>query len=311
MDQVPQPVPEPQQNLPQESAVPQSSLFTSRNVVVVASIFILVLIFIGLGYVYSSRDLESTSVTDEELTKTYANGRFGYAIRYPDLWEIVHKPQNADGIGFDTGDPDVEVVVWGSYFQPEFADIVFADVKEKGFSSRKFKLDGSDIATLIEGTENDIHKLKVVLIKNGIQYGFQASFSAQSYEQREILMKVARSLTTYNQIFELPTEVGKCSTTAVAEIGYRLYHPGADQNLVPVVGSGSSVTYTNGLFQYWYEQISGVDQSQIGDPVLLCLVSISANCPLGDDYGRVYSATNLRTGESWQAVDGLRKCVGA
>jgi len=43
----------------------------------------------------------------------------------------------------------------------------------------------------------------------------------------------------------------------------------------------------------------------------LCLVSIPAGCPRGDVRGRIYRATNLRTGETWQAPDSEHSCGGA
>jgi len=58
-------------------------------------------------------------------------------------------------------------------------------------------------------------------------------------------------------------------------------------------------------------EIPEIHRSQIGDPVRLCLVSTPEDCPPGDDGGKVYSATNLRTGESWEAPDSQHSCGGA
>jgi hypothetical protein len=48
-----------------------------------------------------------------------------------------------------------------------------------------------------------------------------------------------------------------------------------------------------------------------GDKVKLCLVSLPEDCPPGDDRGKIYRATNLRTGESWEAPDSQHSCGGA
>ncbi|HMK40020.1 MAG TPA: hypothetical protein VK451_00525 [Methyloceanibacter sp.] len=100
---------------------------------------------------------------------------------------------------------------------------------------------------------------------------------------------------------ELPTEIGACSETTIEDIGYRLGDP----------DSGSAISYANGGGQVSYDTIPEIHRSRVGDPVRLCLVSIPEECPPGDDRGKVYSATNLRTGESWEAPDSQHSCGGA
>jgi hypothetical protein len=99
----------------------------------------------------------------------------------------------------------------------------------------------------------------------------------------------------------LPTEVGACSKTTIADIGYRLGDP----------GTGSAISYDNGGGQVSYDTIPGIHRSKIGDAVQLCLVSVPEDCPPGDDRGKIYRATNLRTGESWEAPDSAHSCGGA
>jgi hypothetical protein len=100
---------------------------------------------------------------------------------------------------------------------------------------------------------------------------------------------------------DLPTEIGACSETTIEDIGYRL----GDAE------SGSAISYANGGGQVSYDTIPEIHRSRVGDPVRLCLVSIPEDCPPGDDRGKVYSATNLRTGESWEAPDSQHSCGGA
>ena len=54
-----------------------------------------------------------------------------------------------------------------------------------------------------------------------------------------------------------------------------------------------------------------IARSRPGDPIRLCLVSIPKHCPPGDDRGRFYKATNLRTGKSWTLPDSEHMCGGA
>jgi hypothetical protein len=57
--------------------------------------------------------------------------------------------------------------------------------------------------------------------------------------------------------------------------------------------------------------IAAIHRSRPGDKAKVCLVSIPKNCPPNDDRGKVYRATNLRTGESWEAPDSQHSCGGA
>jgi len=99
----------------------------------------------------------------------------------------------------------------------------------------------------------------------------------------------------------LPTKIGACSTTTITDIGYRLDTP----------DSGSAIAYANGGGQVSYDTIPEIHRSRIGDKVKLCLISLPENCPPGDDRGKVYRATNLRTGDSWEAPDSQHSCGGA
>ncbi len=99
-----------------------------------------------------------------------------------------------------------------------------------------------------------------------------------------------------------PANVGDCVETAVTLVGPRLEG---------VADSGSSIVYANGLSQVEYDVIPGIANSQAGDQVRLCLVSVPENCPPGDNRGRVYAGTNLRTNETWSAPDSQHMCGGA
>ena len=99
-----------------------------------------------------------------------------------------------------------------------------------------------------------------------------------------------------------PQAIGDCVQTRVVSTGPRL--EGAPD-------SGSSIQYENGMSQVEYDVLPGIVHARIGDEVRLCLVSVPENCPPGDDRGRIYSATNARTGESWTAPDSQHSCGGA
>ena len=103
---------------------------------------------------------------------------------------------------------------------------------------------------------------------------------------------------------DLPTQVGACSQTTISFIGGRLE---GDQNFE----TGTTVQFDNGGVQISYEREEGVVNSRVGDPVRICLVSLPEDCPPGDDRGKVYATTNLRTGAQWEMPDSQHMCGGA
>jgi hypothetical protein len=100
----------------------------------------------------------------------------------------------------------------------------------------------------------------------------------------------------------LPKRVGQCSETTVKSVDYRL--EGAPD-------SGSAISYVNGGYQVSYDTIPAIRRSRRGDRVRLCLIELPTDCPKGDDRGKIYRATNLRTGQSWEAPDSQHSCGGA
>jgi hypothetical protein len=97
-------------------------------------------------------------------------------------------------------------------------------------------------------------------------------------------------------------KVGECRSTVIASIAFRL--DGEPD-------SGSTVTYANEIYGVSYQSVPEVVNSQIGDQVSLCLESVPDDCPAGDDRGKIYRTTNLRTGESWSLPDSQHSCGGA
>jgi uncharacterized protein len=108
----------------------------------------------------------------------------------------------------------------------------------------------------------------------------------------------------------LPGQAGKCTTTKIASISRRFgdeLKPPSDE----LDSSGSTVSFANGGYQVSYSYISAIADSHIGDELLICLVSLPKDCPPGDDRGKFYSATNLRTKGSWLLPDAQHMCGGA
>jgi len=93
--------------------------------------------------------------------------------------------------------------------------------------------------------------------------------------------------------------IGACTVTTVTSVGWRAGN------------SGSVIEYANGLWQVDYNIIAGIHNSRRDDRVRLCLIEMPKNCPQGDERGRAYEATNLRTHKSWSAINSEHFCGGA
>jgi uncharacterized protein len=94
-------------------------------------------------------------------------------------------------------------------------------------------------------------------------------------------------------------EVGNCEMTSVDELSHRF---------VDDPTSGSVVGFANGANGVSYDIVPEIAASRIGDRAKVCLVSIPKDCPAGDDRGRVYGATNMRTGGHWELPDSQHGC---
>lgn len=104
----------------------------------------------------------------------------------------------------------------------------------------------------------------------------------------------------------IATRPGTCVFTTVRRVGQRL-----EANRRPVAGSGSWVILANGLVSVSYDQVDAVDQSRPGDRVMTCLARLPRHCPPGDNRGKWYVTTNMRTNLAWMLPDSPHSCGGA
>jgi len=117
------------------------------------------------------------------------------------------------------------------------------------------------------------------------------------------------SLSTYaiSPNDPLPTEVLSCGGSIITDIGSRL---AGDKNFK----TGAHVMLKNLGFTVAYQDdpaLPSISQSKVGDHVLVCLVYIPKHCPPGDNRGKIYTITNLRTLDSWTLPDSEHECGGA
>ena len=101
-----------------------------------------------------------------------------------------------------------------------------------------------------------------------------------------------------------PGRKGQCVATRIKALGGRL---SGDTTFE----TGTAARFANGGAQVSYDKVTGVIQSRPGDRVLMCLVAIPKGCPPGDERGREYGTTNLRTRATWSLPDSEHSCGGA
>lgn len=121
------------------------------------------------------------------------------------------------------------------------------------------------------------------------------------FRHKEFYITAALSIALYASAWAkgLPSRVGECVSTRITEL-----HP--DEDI-----TGSRVSFENGGVQESYETVQEVEDSNVGDPVRMCLISIPTDCPKGDNRGRIYRTTNLRTRQTWEMSDSKHICGGA
>jgi hypothetical protein len=133
------------------------------------------------------------------------------------------------------------------------------------------------------------------------------------FPETEMYYRIATSfglvlLTAAASAGDLPTRVGACVVTTIESVETRLVDSSTN---TPMPGSGSAVRFANGGYQVSYDTIPAIEQSRKGDRVRMCFISTPLNCPPGDDRGKIYYSTNLRTRKSWKLPNAEHSCGGA
>ena len=106
--------------------------------------------------------------------------------------------------------------------------------------------------------------------------------------------------------FRLPKLEGSCVRTTIAVVADRF---GSDPKGPDA--SGTTVLLSNGGHLITYDSDDVLIESRVGDPVEMCLASIPVDCPSGDERGREYIITNLRTHAHTKLGDSQHVCGGA
>lgn len=106
----------------------------------------------------------------------------------------------------------------------------------------------------------------------------------------------------------LPSSIGQCAPTHIKALTTRL---GDDPLETASPEAGSAATFTNGGTAVSYDREPGLASSKVGDPVIMCLISIPRDCPRDDERGRVYYSVDLTAKGTWALPDSEHLCGGA
>jgi len=106
----------------------------------------------------------------------------------------------------------------------------------------------------------------------------------------------------------LPEAVGQCGFTHIKTLTTRL---GDDPLETASPDAGSAATFTNGGGAVSYDREPGLANSKLGDPVVMCLISIPRDCPKDDLRGKVFYAVDLAAKGTWALPDAEHLCGGA
>jgi hypothetical protein len=114
------------------------------------------------------------------------------------------------------------------------------------------------------------------------------------------------AITDWTKVPGLPKAVGECGFTRIKRKDHRL-HEGDTGASVP--DSGSVVIYENGVEQVSYDEEQYIDDSDVGDQVMLCVYKIQTDCPRDTKPGTDYLAINLRTQTPWLLPNDEHSCL--
>ncbi len=106
----------------------------------------------------------------------------------------------------------------------------------------------------------------------------------------------------------LPESIGQCGLTHIKTLTPRL---GDDPLETASPDAGSAATFTNGGTAVSYDREAGLASSKVGDPAVMCLMSIPRDCPQGDERGQVFYGLDLAVKGSWALPDSEHLCGGA
>ena len=108
----------------------------------------------------------------------------------------------------------------------------------------------------------------------------------------------------------VPQRIGDCAMTQITKLTTR-FGGTLSERSDPMIGS--AVIYKNGGEQISYSKRDVLlDGPRRGDPVVVCLISTSRDCP-GDppyDLGRDYYTHDVRTGQAWTMSGTAKDCGG-
>jgi|GEM_PF-5010076 len=132
---------------------------------------------------------------DVPLEREYANGRFGFTIRYPDAWEAVES-QNGDGAKIKTGDDSQQIRAYGANYLSDFSD-PYSRAEEDGFTLTETELKSGVRAAIIEGDAGARHIYAMVAVHEDVEYHVVFDLTRDYFDAHRALIEAVASSFAY------------------------------------------------------------------------------------------------------------------
>lgn len=158
--------------------------------------------------------------------------------------------------------------------------------------------------------------LKATLIPLFMAFILSSCTNSEPVVESKPAVKEETVQTELVQAVPLPAPIADCVETEIAGKFFRLW--ALDDPEMPTeedaIGKEIVLKLPDGMLLYTEhigDRFLASDVFAVGNPVQLCLVSLPADCPPGDDRGKEYSLLDRRTGFSGIYIDSWHLCGGA
>ena len=127
---------------------------------------------------------------------TYANMRFGYAIKIPSYWPIGKEATNGDGIQLYVGKPNIDIRVWGAH-------VMFKIKRNPSFFTTQERLHLHNGIETILYSKKEKNKITHAIYEEDkdYEYCFKSSVTMAFFKENEsIFYEIIRSFDFVNYV---------------------------------------------------------------------------------------------------------------
>lgn len=135
----------------------------------------------------------SSDSTKSDEWQTYSNARYGFSVKTPPNWTRGEESTNGDGTKLYIGNPDVDVIVYGTQYMPDISN-PFTNAQNSGLKLQFIKLDDGTEADLYIGKSKGLVYYQMFFLENEFEYHFNATVTEEFFKNNEqTFLKVIKS----------------------------------------------------------------------------------------------------------------------